>query len=128
MEHEILPSACVHALPGRLRVKLAAIKRAPAVAEHLEQVLRRDKGIKDAVANPLTGSLLVHYDPQRTSSQAILSRLVPYGLSSRSTPAPSSALADFSTQLGKELGKELLKMALAEMVAAGPMEVLFALI
>ena len=27
MEHEILPSGCVHALPGRLRVKLAAIKR-----------------------------------------------------------------------------------------------------
>jgi len=127
MEHEILPSGCVHALPGRLRVKLAAIKRAPAVAEHLEQVLRRDKGVVDAVANPLTGSVLVHYDPQRTTSQAILSRLAPYGLSS-TTPPPPSALADFSNQLGKELGKELVKMALAEMLAAGPMEVLFALI
>jgi hypothetical protein len=127
MEHEMLRSGCVHALPGRLRVKLAAIKRAPAVAEHLEQVLRRDKGVVEVVANPLTGSLLVHYDPQRTSSRAILGRLGPYGLSS-SAPPPPSALADLSTQLGKELGKELVKMALAEVLAIGPMEVLFALL
>jgi len=127
MEHGILPSGCVHALPGRLRVKLAAIKKAPAVAEHLEQVLRRECGVAEAVANPVTGSLLVRYDPQRTTSQAILARLAPYGLSSTTAPPPS-ALADFSNQLGKELGKELVKMALAQMLSAGPMEVLFALI
>ena len=127
MEHETLPSGCVHALPGRLRVKLAAIKKAPAVAEHLEQVLRRERGVVDVVANPVTGSVLVHYDHQQTGSRAILARLAPYGLASTTAPL-SSPLADFSNQLGKELGKELVKMALAEMLSAGPMEVFFALI
>ena len=75
------------ALPGRLRVKLADIKRAPAVARKLEERLQREPGVAEAVANPVTGSVLVHYDPRRTSSQTILARLAPYGLS---TPAPSA--------------------------------------
>jgi hypothetical protein len=126
MEHEALPSGCVHALPGRMRVKLTAIKKAPAAAKELEEALRREPGIAEAVANPVTGSMLVHYDPQRTSMQAILTRLAPHGL--LTTTAAPGPLADLSNQLGKELGKELVKLALAQMLPVGPVEVLFALI
>lgn len=126
MEHEALPSGCVHALPGRLRVKLTAIKKAPAAAMELEQALLREPGVAETAANPVTGSMLVHYDPQQTSMHTILARLAPYGLST-AAPEPHP-LADFSNHLGRELGKELVKMALAQMLPVGPVEVLFALI
>jgi Heavy metal associated domain 2 len=126
MEHGALPYGCVHALPGRLRVKLAGIKKAPAAAKELERALLREPGVAEATANPVTGSMLIHYDPQQISMHTILARLAPYGLSTP-TPPPHP-LADFSNQLGKELGKELVKLALAQMLPAGPVEVLFALI
>ena len=123
MEHGVLPSGCVHALPGRLRVKLAAIKKAPAAAKELEQRLRQEPGVARAIANPLTGSVLVHYDPACTGVQAILARLAPYGLTS-TTMATPTPLTSFS----QHLGKELVKIALAQMLPSGPVEVLFALI
>jgi hypothetical protein len=127
MEHGVLPSGCVHVLPGRLRVKLTAIKRAPAVAKKLEEQLLLEPGVAEVVANPVTGSVLVHYDSQQTSSQTILAHLVPCGLFTPPAPAPTP-LADFSSLIGKELGKELVKMALVQMLPAAPVELLFALI
>ena len=131
MEHAVLQSGCVHALPGRLRVKLADIKRAPAVARKLEERLQREPGVAEAVANPVTGSVLVHYDPRRTSSQTILARLAPYGLSTPAPSAPSRPTglpSQLGKELGMELGKELVKMALVEMLPAAPLDLLFALI
>jgi hypothetical protein len=131
MEHGVLPAGRVHALPGRLRVKLTDIKRAPDAARKLEERLRQEPGVAEAVANPVTGSVLVHYDPQRTSSQTILAQLAPYGTFPPSTSAPTPRFG-FSSQIGreigKELGKELVKRALVEMLPAAPVELLFALI
>lgn len=59
----------VHALPGRLRVR---VKAAPgdgdwSAADALagwEQRFRDLAGVRDVVLNRATGSLLVHYDPE----------------------------------------------------------------
>src|SRR5438105_3195529 len=51
MEHVISPSGCVHALPGRLRVMLAAIKKAPAVASGR---CSPGAGIRDEAFIPIT--------------------------------------------------------------------------
>ena len=127
MEHATSPPGCVHALPGRLRVKVAAIRKAPAVAAQVEQALRKDRGIVEAVANPITGSVLIRYDAERTTPQAILARLTHYGFSETAAPVPSP-LADLSQQLSKTVGKELVKLALTQMLPVGPVEVLVALI
>jgi Heavy metal associated domain 2 len=126
MEHGIERYGTVHALPGRVRIRVAAIKKAPELALQVEQTLREEPGVAEAVANPVTGSVLVHYDPTRTAPAAVLARLEPYGLSL--TSPVSSSLADFSNQLGKAVGKELVKFALTQMLPGGPVEVLFALI
>jgi heavy-metal-associated domain-containing protein len=126
MEDTIAPPGWVHALPGRLRVKVAAIKKAPAAAAAAERALRQERGIIDALANPVTGSILIHYDPERACPQTVLAHLARLGLSA-AAPAPSP-LSEFSNELGKTLGKELVKMALVELISCGPMEVLCALI
>jgi heavy-metal-associated domain-containing protein len=62
----------VHAIDGRLRVRIPAIKRNAGAAVSLEQSLRRVRGVKGVRANPLTGSVLIHYDPWRIGQGELL--------------------------------------------------------
>lgn len=50
-------------VPGRARFKVRGLYRNPAVAMHLEQRLERKAAIRQKRASPLTGALLVAYDP-----------------------------------------------------------------
>jgi hypothetical protein len=54
----------LHAIPGRIRVKIARLKAHPALANELQQQLARIRVVHQAVVNPLTGSVLVTYDPR----------------------------------------------------------------
>lgn len=53
----------VHRTPGRLRLRIAGLYRDQAEQARLERALRGRPGITSAVANQLTGSLLVCFDP-----------------------------------------------------------------
>lgn len=61
-----------HALPGRIRLQVERLKGAPGLASQLAERLSQVPGIKEAVANPLTGSLLVLYDPEALKAPASL--------------------------------------------------------
>jgi hypothetical protein len=52
----------VHAIPGRLRLKVAKIKGDPALARKAQNALIRVPGVKQVEAQPLTGSVLIHYE------------------------------------------------------------------
>jgi Heavy metal associated domain 2 len=73
----------VHYVPGRLRLKLASIKRNEARARCAEERLGELDGIRKACANPLTGSLVVRFDPCITSVDAIFDALKAQGLLDR---------------------------------------------
>jgi Heavy metal associated domain 2 len=53
----------LHAIPGRIRVKIARLKDNPSLADELQQQLMRIRVVHQAVVNPITGSVLVTYDP-----------------------------------------------------------------
>jgi len=63
----------MHALPGRLRVRLPVGDSVRGL--HIETGLRRASGVRDVHANPLTGTVLVHFDPSATNTRTILTRL-----------------------------------------------------
>jgi hypothetical protein len=52
----------VHAMPGRVRVKISRLKNNPAFAQEIQQRLRGVRGIQRSEVNLLTGSLLVLYE------------------------------------------------------------------
>ncbi|HTU02803.1 MAG TPA: hypothetical protein VMG58_13335 [Candidatus Sulfotelmatobacter sp.] len=69
------PTAAIqllHAIPGRIRLRLPALHGNPALAEQLRGGLGLVPGILAAEASPFTGSLLIVYDPGRYSSPADL--------------------------------------------------------
>lgn len=52
----------VHALPGRVRLRLDRLKQNPSFADEIQRSLPDLPGIDQVEANPDTGSLLIHYD------------------------------------------------------------------
>jgi hypothetical protein len=70
----------VHHVPGRLRLKLLAIKRNDARARLAEQKLCALDGVRSATGNPLTGSLVVRFDPELVSAEQIFAELRACGL------------------------------------------------
>ena len=66
----------VHAIPGRVRVKIARIKENPTLAREVQERLAAVRGIQRAEVNPITGSVLVLYDRTALESPDSLLSLV----------------------------------------------------
>jgi hypothetical protein len=63
----------VHAIPGRVRVKMARLKENPAEAREVQGHLSAVQGIQRVEVNPITGSVLILYD--RTAFDSLESLL-----------------------------------------------------
>jgi copper chaperone CopZ len=62
-------------MPGRLRIALPSIKRNEARARLAEHYLRALDGVQTVHANPLTGNLLVRFDPRVMGTDRIVDAL-----------------------------------------------------
>ena len=58
----------IHVIPGRIRVKIGKVKDNPALADDLQRKLSAIRVIQQAVVNPVTGSVLLTYDPRLLES------------------------------------------------------------
>jgi len=63
----------LHAIDGRLRVRLPELRGDRRAAARLRRELRALSGVSTVDANPLTGSVLVEYDADRLSTDEVLS-------------------------------------------------------
>jgi hypothetical protein len=72
-------------VPGRQRWYVDALEDNPRLAAAVELVLKSEEGILDAHANPLTGRVLVHYQPDLPSEtiEALIQRALEFGPMSR---------------------------------------------
>ena len=69
----LLPLLASH-VPGRLRLRGAALRSAKMLARVREAVLQCD-GVLECRINARVGSVLLRYEPQRLPQQALLARL-----------------------------------------------------
>ena len=67
--------AFLHMLDGRLRIKVADVKGSHTGAALVEAELRELQGVNRVTANPLTGSVLVLYDPAQVGVEEIMEAL-----------------------------------------------------
>ena len=72
-------SAYLHALDGRIRIKLAGVKGSPAAASLVQERLRYCDGVVDVQANPITGNVLILYEPARVKQATLMEQLRPFG-------------------------------------------------
>ncbi len=64
-----------HSTPSRLRVKVQGIRHAEKAALALEHWLASQIGVQEVSANPITGSVILHYNPEVASVETLLARL-----------------------------------------------------
>ncbi len=86
-------SAFIHMIEGRLRIKLADVKGAPDEARAVETQIRELPGVNHVTANPVTGSVLILYDTERTGIDEITEALQTLGYLSQPAPAADAPRA-----------------------------------
>lgn len=111
----------MHHVTGRLRVKCPALKQNASAAADVVRALKALRGVERCSVNPVTGSVLCHYDHSVTSAEPVIEHL--RGL----LPAPQAAARpepslDFSVpysnglapprQFGQRLGERVLSYLL----------------
>jgi len=72
-------SSYVHALEGRLRIKIPEVKGAPLKAREVESHLQLLTGLMEVSANPVTGNVLILYDPRLLREDQIIATLMDLG-------------------------------------------------
>ncbi len=86
----------VHTLPGRVRVHVPGWSGRGQ--RDLEARLRRTPGVRGAEANPLTGNILIRFDPATTDARALLAAVRPLAPElagpPEDEPTPPPALAE----------------------------------
>jgi cation transport ATPase len=135
--------AYLHALDGRLRIKITAVKGSTQQAQEIEQQFQACEGITEVTANPVTGNVLILYDSQRISQEAILDLLRRQGYLSQDSRTRTGAkyinvaqqrfkhelaqtlranlelaLHRFSRELGQTLVRSTMEVALHRLVYA----------
>jgi hypothetical protein len=75
----MMTSLYVHALEGRLRIKIPAAKGNDRKAREIERQLRHFAGVDHVSANPTTGNVLILYNSRLTEQELIISSLEELG-------------------------------------------------
>ncbi|HTO13502.1 MAG TPA: HAD-IC family P-type ATPase [Candidatus Binatia bacterium] len=60
------------AVRGRARLRVTAVRGRPALAARLADRVGSEMAVHDVQANPVTGSLLVRFDPARASARGVI--------------------------------------------------------
>lgn len=68
-------SPYIHHIPGRLRVKSPGLKRNERAAAQTRAHIDQLHGIHSTEINPITGSILIHYDTRQVAAQTLLDTL-----------------------------------------------------
>ena len=96
----------MHSVPGRLRMKIPAIKGHPEKAKTVEALLKDLDGILSMRANTVTGSIVVKYEPGRSLSDRIPSLLTENGLFDKTrTFGMDHAVYESGSKAGQALSK-----------------------
>jgi hypothetical protein len=109
-------SSYVHALEGRLRIKIPEVKAAPYRARELEGHLQLLTGLEEVAANPVTGNVLILYNPSLLREDQIIFTLQELGYLEE---APAQARGEGMVErLTTVVASSIMEVALTRLVTA----------
>jgi copper chaperone CopZ len=118
-----------HCVPGRMRVKIPALKHQLERGEEVKSLLEGIDGVSAVTYNPLTGSVVVLFDQDRIGPEKISGHLMDGGLFDPSLVISSDEhIQGAVTQAGLRIGKVAVGWALGKALEANGLSFLAALI
>lgn len=109
-------SSYIHALEGRLRIKIPEVKGASLKAREVEQHLQLLTGMEEVSANPLTGNVLILYNSRLLSTREIIGALQDLGYLEEATPPNTEK--GIVGKLTTSVASSLMEVALTHLVTA----------
>ena len=105
-------SSYSHVTPGRLRIKIPPVKGSPETGQKVERVVKNLEGVSSVAANPLTGNVLILFDPESVTHREIIERLVQQGYLEK----PGRSLGTKRSPFNQVLHPEYVGKAVADVV------------
>jgi Heavy metal associated domain 2 len=105
----------VHAINGRIRVKVPEVKRSLKFARRIEDWLGSMEGIHEVRANPVTGNVLILHDPDRIAGREILGALIAagymgMGIAAADEPTGEETAAVLAAQVAELLCLQIIRV------------------
>lgn len=118
-----------HCVPGRMRVKIPALKSQPDRGEEVKSLLQGIAGVNSVTFTPLTGSMVVLFDQDRIGPDQISGCLKDGGLLDPSLVISADEhIQGAVTRAGLRIGKVAVGWALGKTLEASGLSILAALI
>ncbi len=118
----------LHHVPGRLRVRMPAIRNNAQITSEVEDLFDI-YGVDDLKINPLTGSVVIHFDPTLVSHDRILQILKTKGLFDDSQIVSSDEKLQQASQTAvNKAGRAVMGYAIGKVLEASGFSLLAALI
>jgi copper chaperone CopZ len=105
----------VHAINGRMRVKVPEVKRSVTFARRIEGWLGSMEGVREVRANPVTGNVLILHDPELIAGREILGALIAagymgMGIAGAEGPVPADTAVVLATQTAELLCLQVIRV------------------
>jgi hypothetical protein len=117
----MIASSYIHALEGRLRIKIPAAKGNDAKAREIERHLLHFAGVDSVSANPTTGNVLILYNSRLTRQERLISSLKEsgylYHTSQGMADIPSSDSTSVVEKVTATVAATIMEMALSRLVS-----------
>lgn len=118
-----------HELPGRVRIKIPALRRNPRKAEMLQSLLEDVRGVYSTSANTITGSIIIRFDSKRITTRDIIALLVREGsLDLSAGMVKQEYYSDAISKAGHAASKALVGLALERALQGSSLSFIAALI
>ena len=91
--------ALAHHVPGRLRLRSAALKGNALASEQARHQLAQIRGVRATSANPITESVLLEYDPSVLSAGRVIDLLAAHGYVLPATEVETEAASGWADKL-----------------------------
>ncbi|MEA3547549.1 MAG: hypothetical protein U9R66_07785 [Thermodesulfobacteriota bacterium] len=119
----------VHHIPGRLRVKIPALRNQKKMCCSLQNDLAGYFGVRKTRVNPSTGSVIVEYDYRLRQADDILAVLKQKRLiSDQNIVSKDAFLRGKAEKVGEKIGKALIGKVAEKTLQAHGLSILAALI
>jgi hypothetical protein len=115
----------VHSVPGRLRIRLPRLKGSPGASVPVCAGVERLWGVRSARVNPVTGSIVVEYDPAAVEECAILEHFVAAGeIPHAQPPRHDEVFGRTAGMLGQAIGVAIARNALGKALEGSALSLL----
>lgn len=118
----------VHHTPGRLRIRIPSLRNNPCKVKKTKTILNVS-GTQETTVNPLTGSVVITYDPDRITAQHLLGVLKNNGFYSEDqTVTLDTQLQQASNKAARKVSRAMFGWAIGRMLEANGLSFIAVLI